>query len=38
MEPVDQLKQDLIAVCRVIAHQGLADAFAHVSLTSAVEP
>lgn len=31
MENVEKLKQDLIAVCRVIAHQGLADAFAHVS-------
>ena len=31
MDTEDKLKQDLIAVCRVIAHQGLADAFAHVS-------
>jgi len=31
MDPIDRLKQELLAVCRVVVHQGLADAFAHVS-------
>lgn len=31
MDILDKLKLELLAVCRVIAHQGLADAFAHVS-------
>lgn len=31
MPGLDQLKQDLLAVCRIIATEGMADAFAHVS-------
>lgn len=31
MSNLDQIKQDLLAACRIIATEGLADAFAHVS-------
>ncbi|MBI2919293.1 MAG: class II aldolase/adducin family protein [Chloroflexi bacterium] len=31
MPSLDQLKQDLLAVCRIVAAEGMADAFAHVS-------